>query len=135
MASNGKNILYAEDDPNDVMIFKMGFGRATLPHTLHVVDDGQAAIDWLSGKDGFEDRKKFPMPEVVIVDLKMPKKNGFDVLQWVRSKPDLENLPVIVLSSSDDPRDVKRAYSLGATSYFVKSSTLQELIQYLRLSV
>lgn len=74
MASNGKNILYAEDDPNDVIIFKMGFGRATLPHTLHVVDDGQAAIDWLSGKDGFKDRKKFPMPEVVIVDLKMPKK-------------------------------------------------------------
>jgi DNA-binding response OmpR family regulator len=127
--------LYAEDDPNDVLIFAMAFKRATLPHELFVIDDGQAAINWLEGNGKFQDRGKFPMPDVLIVDLKMPRKSGFDVLAWVRSKPELEKMPVIILSSSDDPGDVKRAYSLGATTYFVKSAAFQELIQYLRLSV
>jgi CheY-like chemotaxis protein len=134
MLGLGKTILYAEDDPNDLIIFKMRFNRATLPHTLNVVEDGQSAIDWLMGKGKFADREKFPMPNLLIVDLKMPKKSGFDVLEWVRSKPEFDSISVIVLSSSDDPGDVKRAYQLGATSYFVKSVSFEELIHYLRVS-
>lgn len=129
-----KTVLYAEDDPNDQMIFQMRFNRATLPHSLHMVEDGQVAMDWLAGKGKFADRKKFPMPDLVILDLKMPRKTGFDVLEWVRSKPEYESLGVIILSSSDDPRDVKRAYQLGATSFFVKSVSFDELIHYLRVS-
>ena len=134
MIANGKTILYAEDDPNDLMIFQMRFNRATLPHSLNVVEDGQAAIDWLSGKGKFSDREKFPLPNLLILDLKMPRKTGFDVLEWVRSNPEFQSMKCIVLSSSDDPGDVKRAYQLGATSYFVKSVSFDELIHYLRVS-
>jgi CheY-like chemotaxis protein len=112
----------------------MAFRRATLPHELYVVDDGQEAIAWLAGQGNYQDRNQYPMPDVLIVDLKMPRKNGFEVIQWVRSKPELESLPIIVLSSSDIPGDVKRAYELGATTYFVKSPSFQELVQYLRIS-
>lgn len=132
---HSKNILYAEDDPNDVVIFQMAFRRATLPHELHIVEDGQMAIDWLSGKGKYADREEFPVPDILILDLKMPKKTGFDVLEWARKNPEFEILPAVVLSSSDDPGDVKRAYNLGATTYFVKSASYQEVIQYLRLSV
>lgn len=135
MLSRGKKILYAEDDPNDAIIVNMAVKRATLPHELFLVEDGQDAIGWLEGSGQFNDREKFPKPDVLILDLKMPRKSGFDVLTWVRNKPEFEKLPVIILSSSDDPRDVKKAYSLGATTYFVKSATFQDLTQYLRLSL
>lgn len=131
MALHGKKILYAEDDPNDVVIFKMGAKRAALPHELYVVDDGEAAISWLAGKGKFEDRTHFPMPDVLILDLKMPRKTGFDVLRWVRTNPALAKMPVIILSSSDEPGDVKRATAMGATTYFVKSASFKELMQYL----
>ncbi len=132
--SRGKKILYAEDDPNDVVIFKMALNRATLPHELYVVDDGEAAIEWLQGKGKYHDRNQFPMADVLILDLKMPRKTGFDVLEWARGNPELQTLPIIILSSSDMPNDVKRAYNLGATTYFVKSASFQELVQYLRVS-
>jgi CheY-like chemotaxis protein len=130
---HSKNILYAEDDPNDVVIFRMAFKRATLPHQVFFVDDGQAAIDWLGGHGMYADREKYPQPNIVIVDLKMPKKTGFDVLEWARNQKEFEKLPLIVLSSSDDPGDVARAYQLGATTYFTKSHSYQDVIQYLRL--
>lgn len=129
-----KNVLYAEDDPNDVVIFGMAFKRATLPAVLHTVDDGEAAIDWLGGTGQYADRDRFPLPDVLILDLKMPKKTGFEVLEWVRSQPAFKKLPVIILSSSDVPEDVKRAYSAGASTYFVKSPTFGDVIQYLRLA-
>jgi CheY-like chemotaxis protein len=129
-----KNILYAEDDPDDVVIFKMAFKRATLPHSLRCLDDGEAAIAWLNGQGEFANREQYPLPDILILDLKMPRKTGFDVLEWVRQSKEFVKLPVIILSSSDDPRDVKRAYDLGATTYFVKSASSQDVIQYLRLT-
>jgi CheY-like chemotaxis protein len=127
-------ILVAEDDPDDAFIFQMMFKRATLPHTLHVVGDGQQVIDWLLGKDGYSDRAKYPLPTDVVLDLKMPVKTGFETLEWIRHHTEFHDLPVIVLSSSDDQKDVKRAYELGATTYFVKSPHLQDVMQYLRRS-
>jgi CheY-like chemotaxis protein len=129
-----KNILVAEDNPDDALIFKMMFRRATLPHNLHMVEDGQQVIDWLSGKDGYSDRARYPIPDRVLLDLKMPVKTGFEALEWIRKQKDFQNLPVIILSSSDDQKDVKRAYDLGATTYFVKSPHLQDVIQYLRVN-
>lgn len=135
MALPGKKILYAEDDPNDVVIFKMGVKRAALSHEVYIVDDDEAAINWLAGKGKFQDRTQFPIPDVLILDLKMPRKTGFDVLQWVRANPTFSKMPVIILSSSDEPADLKRATALGATTYFVKSASFKELIQYLRVSI
>jgi len=127
-------ILVAEDNPDDALIFKMMFKRATLPHSLHMVQDGQQVIDWLSGSNGYSDRTKFPLPDRVILDLKMPIKTGFEALEWIRKQENLRSLPVVILSSSDDEKDVRQAYVLGATTYFVKSPHLQDVMQYLRVS-
>jgi CheY-like chemotaxis protein len=128
-----KEILVAEDNPDDAFIFKMAFKRATLPHSIHFVDDGQKVIDWLSGTGEYSNRAKFPLPSLVILDLKMPVKTGFEALQWIRSHEKHRQLPAIILSSSDDPKDVKRAYELGSTTYFIKSPDLRDVMQYLRV--
>ena len=125
-------ILVAEDNPDDALIFKMMFKRATLPHTLYMVEDGQNVIDWLSGKNEFADRTKTPLPEHILLDLKMPVKSGFEALEWIRSQEAFREISVAILSSSDDPRDVKRAFELGATHYFVKSPRLQDVMEFLR---
>ena len=129
-----KVILMAEDDPDDALIFQMMFKRATLPHTLHVVEDGEQAIQWLSGTGPYADRNRFPLPDVVVLDLKMPVKTGFEALEWIRGQKGLQHLTKIILSSSDDQKDVTRAYELGTTTYFVKSPQLQDVMQYLRVS-
>lgn len=127
-----KNILLAEDNPDDAFIFQMMVKRSGLSQTFHFVQDGQQAIDWLSGTGEFSDREKFPLPDLLFLDLKMPVKTGFDVLEWVRENGGFENLPVIILSSSDERTDVNRACQLGATSYFVKSPQLRDVIQFLQ---
>lgn len=127
-------ILVAEDDPDDAFIFQMMFKRAALPWTLRLVGDGQQVIDWLAGKEGYSDRAKHPAPHGVVLDLKMPVKNGFETLEWIRQQTQFHDLPVIVLSSSDDEKDVQRAYALGASKYFVKSPHLQDVLEHLRKS-
>ena len=110
----------------------MALKRARLSHTLETVGDGEQAINYLAGADKFVDRSLYPVPEVLITDLKMPRKNGFDVLEWVRSKGSYGKLPVVVLSSSDEKRDMDRAFALGATNYFLKTVDFGNVIQYLR---
>src|SRR5687767_10988303 len=122
-----KVILVAEDNPDDAFIFKTRFKRAAMPDRLHIVEDGQQVIDWLSGKDVYSDRATHPLPDFVLLDLKMPVKTGFEALEWIRSQQSFANLPVIILSSSDDPKDLKRANELGATCYFVKSPHLNDV--------
>ncbi|HEX3801019.1 MAG TPA: response regulator [Verrucomicrobiae bacterium] len=127
-----KIILYAEDNPDDMLILKMAFKRAGFAHALHCVDDGQEAICWLRGDNRYADRKKYPLPDLLILDLKMPKKSGFDVLEWLKEKDELKHLPVVVLSSSDDARDLKRTAALGVTKYLQKSALCEEVIGFLK---
>ena len=129
-----KVVLLAEDDPDDALIFKMMFRRATLPHALHVVGDGEQVIQWLSGRGPYADRTKFPLPDIVVLDLKMPVRTGLEALEWIRGQKELQGLTKIILSSSDDQKDVARAYELGTTTYFVKSPQLQDVMQYLRVT-
>jgi CheY-like chemotaxis protein len=129
-----QNILVAEDNPDDAYIFRILCSRAGLPHTVHIVEDGQQVIDWLSGRNAYSDRVKYPLPDRVLLDLKMPVKTGFEALEWIRGQQVFAGLPVAILSSSDEQKDVKKAYELGATTYFVKSPALQDLIQYLKVS-
>jgi CheY-like chemotaxis protein len=131
MPTQPKQILLAEDNFDDAAIFRLMFERAKLPHTLHHVHDGQEAIAWLDGQGKYSDRQNFPVPGLLLLDLKMPRKNGFEVLEWIRSHQQLRELPVIVLSSSDDKSDVKRAHQLGITNYFVKSPNFQDILQFL----
>jgi CheY-like chemotaxis protein len=122
-----KRVLVAEDDPSDVFLLQRAFDAAQIPATLHFVRDGQEAIDYLEGESAFADRSTYPLPDLMLLDLKMPRLNGFDVLSWLRQKPGLKRLLVTVLTSSDQPKDINRAYDLGANSYLLKPHGTTEL--------
>src|SRR5690349_6894965 len=124
-------VLIAEDDPSDVFLLQRAFNAAQVPASLHFVRDGQEAIDYLEGGSNFSDRERYPLPDLMLLDLKMPRLNGFDVLSWLRQQPGLKRLLVTILTSSDQPEDINRAYDLGANSYLLKphnSGQLSELV-------
>lgn len=122
-----KRILIAEDDPGDAFLLERAFSKSGFTFSLTFVHDGQDAIDYLSGLGRYEDRSKYPIPDLLLLDLKMPRMDGFEVLQWLRHQPGLSRMLVIVLTSSDQTRDINRAYELGANSYLVKPIELRDL--------
>jgi CheY-like chemotaxis protein len=121
------HILVAEDDPTDAFFFQRAFRRAGLPVALHFVRDGQEVIDYLQGTGLFSDRTAYPLPHLLLLDLKMPRLDGFDVLEWVRQQPGFSSLQVVIFSSSDEARDINKAYGLGANWYLVKPHSMDEL--------
>ena len=123
------HILVAEDDPTDAYFLERAFKRAGIPVTLHFVRDGQEVIDYLQGEGQFSDRVRHPLPRLVLLDLKMPRVDGFDVLEWVRKQPGLNGLTIVIFSSSGEPRDINRAYGLGANSFIVKPHSMEELMK------
>ncbi|HLH55300.1 MAG TPA: response regulator [Verrucomicrobiae bacterium] len=133
MSSDDRPILLVEDDQNDVFFLQYAFETAGIKNPLHVVLDGQQAIHYLSGTGEFSDRRKFPIPAVVLLDLKLPVKMGLEVMRWIQSQPQLKHLLVIVLTSSADIGDVERAYALGARSYLVKPVSLEKRIEMVRV--
>jgi CheY-like chemotaxis protein len=126
-------ILLAEDNPDDVLIFQIAFRRATLPYDIYVVRDGEQAIAYLTGAGQYADRQRFPFPDVLVLDLKMPICSGFEVLEWLRSQPE-KKVRVMILSSSDDVRDMRKAADLGVGDFFVKSPRLLDVMQHLGAS-
>ena len=125
--SKSGHILVAEDDPTDAYFFQRAFSCAGIPVALHFVRDGQEALDYLQGQGQFADRTSYPLPQLVLLDLKMPRLDGFDVLKWVRKQPGLNGLQIVIFSSSDEPGDINRAYGLGANWYLVKPHSMEEL--------
>jgi CheY-like chemotaxis protein len=123
-----RHILIADDDPNDVHIVKAAFARAGYDFPFHVVPNGEQAIAYLKGEGKYADRKKFPVPSLLLLDIKMPSIDGFDVLRWVRNRPEWRVLPVIVLTNSYYGPDVNRAYDLGANSFLTKPSEFHEYV-------
>lgn len=119
-----KAILVADDSDEDATILKRAFDKAGTSVPVLFVKDGQELIDYLAGADGFQDRAAHPMPRLLLLDLKMPKLDGFDVLRWLQKQPELRRLVVTVLSSSDQPKDINLAYDLGANSYVVKPGSI-----------
>lgn len=128
-----KTALLAEDNEDDIVLMRMACERSGIPHSLEVVTDGAMAIDYLSGRGAYTDRLLHPMPSVVFLDINMPRQSGFEVLKWVRAKPELKGLPVVMLSNSTLMPDVDRAYQLGVTSYLRKVSSQTEFIQAVRI--
>ena len=126
--SDSGHILVAEDDPTDAYFFERAFRRAGLPVALHFVSDGQEVRDYLQGTRQFADRARYPLPQVVLLDLHMPRMDGFEVLDWIRHQPQLASLEVVIFSSSEAARDMNRAYRLGANSYLVKPHSMEELM-------
>ena len=122
-------ILLVEDDPDDVFLMKRALKAAGISDPLHVVEHGQAALDYLAGTGGYADRTRHPFPSLVFLDLKLPYKSGFEVLSWFREQPSFELAAVVVLTSSGLERDMHQAYKLGARSYLVKPPTREMLLE------
>ena len=121
-------VLLAEDSENDVLMFRRAARRAKFSQPLHVVTNGEEVVAYLKGEGRFSDRAQYPLPGLVLLDLKMPRMNGFEVLQWVRQQPQFTALQIVVLSSSDEIRDINRAYQLGANSFLVKPLSFDEFV-------
>src|SRR6266478_3381503 len=122
--TNAKIVLVADDDENDVLLLRRAFQKAGLSHTIIHVKDGQEAIDYLSGVGA--DVK--PPPSLLVLDLKMPRLDGFDVLEWLQSRQEQLPVPVVVFSSSALPMDKEKAETLGAHDYLVKPDNLDSWI-------
>src|SRR5215472_7393547 len=125
---NNQFILLVEDDDNDVVLIQCAFKKAGLNPALKTVRNGAEAIEYLGGEGRYADREQFPMPFLLLLDLRMPGTDGFEVLRWVRAAPELKRLLVVVLTSSNLQSDVDRAYELGANSYLVKPVGFQEML-------
>ncbi|PWU16086.1 MAG: two-component system response regulator [Verrucomicrobia bacterium] len=125
-------ILLVDDDSNDVLLLQRAFHKAGIGDLLKVARDGEEAIAYLSGSDRYADRSKFPMPFLILLDLKMPGTDGFEVLQWARAEPELKRLLIVVLTSSNLQSDIDRAYELGANSYLVKPVGFDEMVNLIQ---
>lgn len=126
-------ILLVEDNPDDVLLMQRAFRKANLANPLQVVDDGEKAVAYLGGQKPYEDRDRHPTPVLVLLDLKLPRFSGLEVLEWVRAKEGLNRLPIVVLTSSADSGDVNTAYDLGANSYLVKPVGFDALFDMVKI--
>jgi CheY-like chemotaxis protein len=120
-------ILAAEDDPNDLELLRHVIGETGVEVNFQSADDGEQLVNYLRGEGKFSDRDAYPVPDIVVLDLKMPRMNGFEVLQWLRQEPGLARIPTVVLSGSGLESDIEEAYRLGANTYFTKPGQLAEL--------
>jgi len=120
-------ILLVEDNPDDVYFMQRAFKMAAIQNPLQVAVDGQEAIDYLAGAGKFADRDMFPSPCLVLLDLKLPRKTGHEVLKWIRERPDFSSLIVIALTTSREPKDIAEAYRLSVNAYLVKPTSPAEL--------
>ena len=126
-------ILQVEDEEADIFLLKHIFKKAGITNPVQAVTDGQMAIDYLAGNGAYADRQKYPLPALVLLDLKLPRKTGLEVLDWIRQQPGLKRLIVIAFSSSAFQEDINRCYDLGATCYIQKSGDLDSSIEMARL--
>jgi CheY-like chemotaxis protein len=122
-------ILIVEDNPDDRILLQRAFRRARLTNPVHMVTDGEEAIAYLLGEGRFADRESNPFPVLVLLDLRLPRRSGLEVLQWMREHPTLRRLPVVVLTSSKEQSDINVAYDLGANSYLTKPIEFDALIE------
>ena len=122
-------ILLAEDNEDHALLTRRAFKQAGLINPLFVVQDGEQAIAYLKGEGKFSNRSEYPLPTLLLLDLKMPHKNGFEVLDWLRRQPNLAALRVVVLTTSDQIHDVNRAYQLGANSFLTKPVDFRDFVQ------
>ena len=127
MLNRNATILLVEDDANDVDFMTMTLKKVGVENPLRAVGDGKEALAYLGGTGQYADRSAHPRPYLVLLDLKLPHVMGLDVLKWLREKPEFDSTVVIVLTSSQDPRDIETACHLKANAYLVKPSGLEKL--------
>jgi CheY-like chemotaxis protein len=122
-------VLMADDDKHAHLLLLRAFRKANSSLLLKVVEDGDEAIKYMEGTGVYADRDVYPVPSLVLLDLNMPKKDGFEVLQWMRQQPDFKRTVVIIFTTSDELEDINRAYDLGANSYLVKTPLYPEFTE------
>ena len=120
-------ILLVEDDPNDILLIERAFRRAKLAPSLSVVKDGDSAVNYLNREPPYDDRDSYPWPSLILLDLKLPRRSGLEVLEWIRQQAVIRRIPVVILTSSKENTDIDRAYEMGANSYLVKPVTFSAL--------
>lgn len=120
MDSNEYSILLVEDDSNDILFVQRAFRQVNANNPIYIVKDGDAAIDYLAGEDEYADRDRYPLPALILLDLKLPRRSGIEILQWLRQQPRLKRIAVVVLTSSKESLDIDLSYDLGVNSYLVK---------------
>jgi CheY-like chemotaxis protein len=125
-------VLYVENDENDIFLFHRALKRIGFPHPFVAVKNGREALSYLQGHEPFVDRQRYPLPVLLVLDLKMPELSGIDVLRWVREQTTLAALPVLLFSSSTQATDIVEARRLGANAYAVKPGTPQQLEDMLK---
>ncbi|MBZ8179143.1 response regulator [Oscillatoria salina] len=127
--TNKYPILLVEDDSNDVLLIQRACRRATIANPVIVVEDGDEAVSYLSGEGKYADRETYPLPVIMLLDLKLPRRSGLEVLTWLRNQPRVKRLPVVVLTSSRENQDVDRAYDIGVNSYLIKPVAFEDLME------
>src|SRR5678816_3813919 len=127
-----RNVLLVEDDENDVFFFKRAMKLAGWDEPVQVVQDGHEAIEYLKGAGPYADREKFPLPVLVLLDLKLPFLSGLEVLKWIRTESDFRQMAVVMLTSSKQEIDVEQACQLAANAYVVKPASSDDLLDVVR---
>ena len=123
-------VLSVDDSDDDNLLLQQAGRRSHATFKLEIVTDGQMAINYLSGVEGYENRQRFPLPDLLLLDLKMPRKSGFEVLDWLRQQSQFKTLPVAVFSSSQNEADLQKAYEKGTTWFLMKPVNFEDLIHF-----
>ena len=125
-------ILVVDDNDEDVMAVLMALRNAGVQNPVQTVSDGDLAMAYLKGDGAFSNRDKFPMPGILLLDLKMPRVAGFQVMEWLRTQPQFKKLLIIILSGHNELREVQEAYKLGAHSFLIKPCTANDIGNLMR---
>ena len=134
MDESNYTILLVEDEENDATLVKMAFQKNNIPNPVQWARDGVEAIAYLNGDGVYANRERFPFPEVLILDLKMPRMSGLELLSWIREHPEYRVIPTIMMTSSRQDTDIEKAYNLGANTYMIKPSSFEELAKLVKLA-
>jgi CheY-like chemotaxis protein len=126
-------ILVLEDNPDDAFLLQRALKKNRITNPVCIVQDGVEGIEYLTGTGKYADREKFPFPGCIVADLKMPRLGGLEFLAWLRERPQYEIIPILVLSSSSEDRDVAQAYSMGANSYLVKPTSFEDFEELVKI--
>lgn len=127
--SEPSHFLLVDDNQDDAFLLRRAFAKAKILNPLHVVHSADEAMDYLGGHGKYADRSRYPIPAVVLLDLKMPGADGLDVLRWLREQPVAEAVRVVVMTSSENPKDLAAASQLGAHSYLVKPTHFERFVE------
>jgi CheY-like chemotaxis protein len=127
-----ENIMLVDDSHNDAMLLSRSLRRAGLEERVVHIHDPRKAVAYLKGDGEYADRNKYPLPEILLLDLKMPEMDGFQLLRWARSQSHLARLVIVVVTRTDDPRLIQMCYQLGANSFLSKDANVEELRNFVQ---